>query len=179
MLSLKIVYRGGRPNLQTNFEARAHSLHNVGVIIQSSPRLIIRSFIWNDAGNWYGSWALGLTESSCSYNFANDSPCNISNYSLNSSAADEISGETVAIKLVTRVFEKIQFAKRALREITLLRHFSNHGNITGLIDVDAISPDFTEMYVNFILVRLTGFAHLYQLYIHGGMFVETTRRLIK
>jgi mitogen-activated protein kinase 7 len=67
---------------------------------------------------------------------------------LHSSAADEISGETVAIKLVTRVFEKIQFAKRALREITLLRHFSHHGNITGLIDVDAISPDFSEMYVS-------------------------------
>ncbi|KAF8159679.1 kinase-like domain-containing protein [Crassisporium funariophilum] len=68
-------------------------------------------------------------------------------YGVVISAADEISGETVAIKLVTRVFEKIQFAKRALREITLLRHFSNHGNITGLIDVDAISPDFTELYI--------------------------------
>jgi len=66
---------------------------------------------------------------------------------LTSSAADDISGETVAIKLVTRVFEKLQFAKRALREITLLRHFSHHSNITGLIDVDAISPDFSEMYV--------------------------------
>ena len=75
MLSLKIVCRGGMPSLQTNFETRAHSLRNVGAIIQSFPRLIIRSFIWNDAGNWYGSWALGLTESSCSYNFANDSPC--------------------------------------------------------------------------------------------------------
>lgn len=63
------------------------------------------------------------------------------------SAADEISGETVAIKLVTRVFEKIQLAKRALREITLLRHFSSHENITGLIDVDAISPDFNEIYI--------------------------------
>lgn len=62
-----------------------------------------------------------------------------------SSAADEISGETVAIKLVTRVFEKTQLAKRALREITLLRHFSGHENITGLIDVDAISPNFNEM----------------------------------
>lgn len=62
------------------------------------------------------------------------------------SAADEISGETVAIKLVTRVFDKIQLAKRALREITLLRHF-NHENITGLIDVDAISPDFNEIYI--------------------------------
>jgi len=66
---------------------------------------------------------------------------------LTSSAADDISGETVAIKLVTRIFEKLQFAKRALREITLLRHFSHHSNITGLIDVDAISPDFSEMYV--------------------------------
>jgi serine/threonine protein kinase len=63
------------------------------------------------------------------------------------SAADEISGETVAIKLVTRIFDKIQLAKRALREITLLRHFANHENITGLIDVDAISPDFNEMFV--------------------------------
>lgn len=61
------------------------------------------------------------------------------------SAADEISGETVAIKLVTRVFDKVQLAKRALREITLLRHFSGHENITGLIDVDAISPNFNEM----------------------------------
>ncbi|KAF9530353.1 kinase-like domain-containing protein [Crepidotus variabilis] len=68
-------------------------------------------------------------------------------YGVVISAADEISGETVAIKLVTRVFEKIQFAKRALREITLLRHFSHHSNITGLIDVDAISPDFSEMYI--------------------------------
>ncbi|KAF9245243.1 Pkinase-domain-containing protein [Melanogaster broomeanus] len=68
-------------------------------------------------------------------------------YGVVVSAADEISGETVAIKLVTRVFEKVQLAKRVLREITLLRHFANHENITGLIDVDAISPDFQEMYI--------------------------------
>lgn len=68
-------------------------------------------------------------------------------YGVVISAADEISGETVAIKMVTRVFDKVQLAKRALREITLLRHFSNHENITGLIDVDAISPDFNEIYI--------------------------------
>lgn len=62
---------------------------------------------------------------------------------LSSSAVDEISGEPVAIKLVTRVTQKVQLAKRALRELTLLRHFS-HENITGLIDVD-ISPNFDEM----------------------------------
>ncbi|KAL1686434.1 kinase-like protein, partial [Schizophyllum commune] len=68
-------------------------------------------------------------------------------YGVVISAADEISGETVAIKMVTRVFEKTQLAKRALREITLLRHFAGHENITGLIDVDAITPDFNELYV--------------------------------
>ena len=56
---------------------------------------------------------------------------------------DEITNETVAIKMVARVTQKIQLAKRALRELTLLRHFS-HENITGLIDVD-ISPDLDEM----------------------------------
>lgn len=62
-----------------------------------------------------------------------------------SSAADEISGETVAIKMVTRIFAKTSLAKRALRELTLLRHFSNHENITGLIDVDGIAESFNEM----------------------------------
>ncbi|KAI0954074.1 hypothetical protein AcV7_007412 [Taiwanofungus camphoratus] len=61
------------------------------------------------------------------------------------SAADEISGEPVAIKMVTRATEKVQLAKRALREITLLRHF-NHENITGLIDVDCTS-DLSEIYI--------------------------------
>lgn len=62
-----------------------------------------------------------------------------------SSAADEISGEPVAIKMVTRALEKVALAKRVLREITLLRHFA-HENITGLIDVDC-SPDLSEMHV--------------------------------
>ncbi|KAI0352367.1 kinase-like protein [Trametes cingulata] len=60
------------------------------------------------------------------------------------SAADEISGEPVAIKMVTRALEKVALAKRVLREITLLRHFA-HENITGLIDVDC-SPDLNEMH---------------------------------
>ena len=81
-----------------------------------------------------------------------------------SSAVDEISHETVAIKLVTRVFEKVQLAKRALREITLLRHFTHHENITGLIDVDAISPDFQEMCVT-SLSLLSSSAHSFHRYI--------------
>lgn len=89
-----------------------------------------------------GSGAYGVVMSVSPANIVNTTECQ-----TYSSAADEISGETVAIKLVTRVFDKIQLAKRALREITLLRHFSNHENITGLIDVDAISPEFNEIYI--------------------------------
>ncbi|KAF8587834.1 kinase-like protein, partial [Ramaria rubella] len=70
-------------------------------------------------------------------------------YGMVVSAEDKISGETVAIKMVTPVLDKLQLAKRALREITLLRHFSTRGheNITGLIDLDAIHPEFTEIYI--------------------------------
>lgn len=63
------------------------------------------------------------------------------------SAQDEISGEHIAIKQVERVFDKPSLAKRALREITLLRHFSDHENITGLIDMDATSSEFNEIYL--------------------------------
>ncbi|KAG8889605.1 hypothetical protein FRB98_003667 [Tulasnella sp. 332] len=62
-------------------------------------------------------------------------------------AQDAISGENVAIKLVTRIFDKKELAKRALREIVLLRHFNSHENITGLIDMDLLSPDFSEIYL--------------------------------
>ncbi|KAI0305810.1 kinase-like domain-containing protein [Multifurca ochricompacta] len=71
-------------------------------------------------------------------------------YGVVISAADEISGETVAIKMVTRVFAKTSLAKRALRELTLLRHFSNHENITGLIDVDGIAESFNEILLGWV-----------------------------
>ena len=45
------------------------------------------------------------------------------------SVQDEITGEILAVKMITRVLEKVQLAKRALREITLLRHFNNHENV--------------------------------------------------
>lgn len=92
-------------------------------------------------------WVLGRMGSSCAYRlffwFSLVSLSSEINLDCLRSAADEISGEPVAIKMVTRVFEKVQLAKRALREITLLRHFS-HENITGLIDVDC-SPNLDEM----------------------------------
>ncbi|KAL7411317.1 kinase-like domain-containing protein [Mrakia frigida] len=68
-------------------------------------------------------------------------------YGLVVSAQDDISGETIAIKMITRVFDKVILARRALREITLLRHFAAHENITGLIDLDIVHPEYNEIYM--------------------------------
>jgi mitogen-activated protein kinase 7 len=47
------------------------------------------------------------------------------------SAAKHIrSGRDVAIKKITKVFDKPILAKRALREIKLLRHFNGHENVS-------------------------------------------------
>lgn len=57
-------------------------------------------------------------------------------------------GQDVAIKKVLKVFEKSILAKRALREIKLLRHFNGHENITGLLDMDiADVTNFNEIYL--------------------------------
>ncbi|TPX47512.1 hypothetical protein SeMB42_g02268 [Synchytrium endobioticum] len=56
--------------------------------------------------------------------------------------------EEVAIKKVQRVFEKSILAKRALREIKLLRHFQNHENITSILDMDiADVNNYNEIYL--------------------------------
>ncbi|KAI9203306.1 kinase-like domain-containing protein [Polychytrium aggregatum] len=57
-------------------------------------------------------------------------------------------GQDVAIKKVTKVFDKPILAKRALREIKLLRHFNGHENITSIFDMEIINPnDFNEVYL--------------------------------
>ncbi|KAJ3303560.1 Mitogen-activated protein kinase [Kappamyces sp. JEL0829] len=44
-------------------------------------------------------------------------------------ARDKLSGREVAVKKVTKIFEKEIFAKRALRELKLLKHFNGHENV--------------------------------------------------
>jgi len=70
----------------------------------------------------------------------------------------------VAIKLET---EKTQLAKWALCEITLLRHFASHENITGLIDMNAIiSPDYQEICLPFTVYVRAMFTW-WQIHIRG------------
>jgi len=57
-------------------------------------------------------------------------------------------GQEVAIKKVTKIFDKPILAKRALRELKLLVHFNGHENITSIIDMDiANTDDYNEIYL--------------------------------
>ncbi|KAJ3065854.1 Mitogen-activated protein kinase [Podochytrium sp. JEL0797] len=69
-------------------------------------------------------------------------------YGVVCAAKNVATGQDVAIKKVLKVFEKSILAKRALREIKLLKHFNGHENITGLLDMDISDVEnFNEMYV--------------------------------
>ncbi|CDH56998.1 map kinase [Lichtheimia corymbifera JMRC:FSU:9682] len=69
-------------------------------------------------------------------------------YGVVCAAKDTESGEQVAIKKVCRIFEKNILAKRALREVKLLKHFNGHENITSVIDMDIVNlQDFNELYL--------------------------------
>lgn len=65
-----------------------------------------------------------------------------------SAARNTEKNEHVAIKKVTKVFDKNILAKRALREVKLLKHFNGHENITSILDMDIINVhDYNEIYL--------------------------------
>ncbi|GAA5999740.1 hypothetical protein JCM10207_005886 [Rhodosporidiobolus poonsookiae] len=69
-------------------------------------------------------------------------------YGVVCSARNRITGDNVAIKKVTKVFQKKILTKRALRELKLLHHFRGHKNITCLYDLDLVDPvGFDSVYL--------------------------------
>ncbi|GAA6055335.1 hypothetical protein JCM3770_005292 [Rhodotorula araucariae] len=69
-------------------------------------------------------------------------------YGVVCSARNKLTGDTVAIKKVTKVFHKKILTKRALRELKLLHHFRGHKNITCLYDLDLVDPvSFDSVYL--------------------------------
>ncbi|EPQ31257.1 uncharacterized protein PFL1_01442 [Pseudozyma flocculosa PF-1] len=60
---------------------------------------------------------------------------------------DEALDCNVAIKKVTRVFERDVLARRALREVAILRHIGMCDNVTALLDFDATFIEFSEIYL--------------------------------
>ncbi|KAJ3051864.1 Mitogen-activated protein kinase [Rhizophlyctis rosea] len=67
----------------------------------------------------------------------------------NREATDNDTGQPVAIKKVgSRNFTEQMLAKRALRELKLLRHLDGNDNITSFLDADTNDPNnFTELYL--------------------------------
>jgi len=69
-------------------------------------------------------------------------------YGIVCSAKNVKTGQSCAIKKVTKIFSKKILTKRALRELKLLHHFRNHKNITCLYDMDLIDVQhFNEVYL--------------------------------
>ncbi|KXN71419.1 Pkinase-domain-containing protein [Conidiobolus coronatus NRRL 28638] len=69
-------------------------------------------------------------------------------YGVVCAAKSVATGEEVAVKKVTKVFEKSLLTKRALREIKLLKHFNGHENITSILDLEIDDYNrFDEIYI--------------------------------
>ncbi|KAJ1565661.1 Mitogen-activated protein kinase, partial [Nowakowskiella sp. JEL0078] len=68
---------------------------------------------------------------------------------LNFSAAKSLQlKKDVAIKKVSKIFDKQILAKRALRELKLLKHLNGHENITGIYDMEIADFNaFNEIYL--------------------------------
>ena len=49
-----------------------------------------------------------------------------------SSAKDNLTGESVAVKKITNCFTNLTDTKRIIREVKLLRHLRGHENVKGL-----------------------------------------------
>lgn len=48
---------------------------------------------------------------------------------------------------MTRVFERDVLARRALREVAVLRHIGQSDNVTALLDFDTTFIEFNEIYL--------------------------------
>ncbi|EGF83788.1 hypothetical protein BATDEDRAFT_7947 [Batrachochytrium dendrobatidis JAM81] len=82
-------------------------------------------------------------------------------YGLVCAAKDRSTGVEVAIKRLSKIFEKPILAKRAIREIKLLRHFTGHENITSILDMEVTEQD--DQYEEIYLVQELMEADLHQI----------------
>lgn len=67
-------------------------------------------------------------------------------YGVVCAAKDNLTGEKVAIKKISKAFEHLKDTKRILREIKLLHHF-HHENIVSLKDMLMVSRNFEDVYI--------------------------------
>merc|ERR1712093_361820 len=102
-------------------------------------------------------------------------------YGLVCAAKNMETGDSVAIKKVTKIFTKKILTKRALREIKLLAHFRGHKNITCLYeelmeaDLHAIirsgQPLTDQHFQSFIYQTLCGLLYIHSASLEAGIHV--------
>jgi mitogen-activated protein kinase 1/3 len=82
--------------------------------------------------------------------YQNLKPIGDGSYGVVASAFDTKSGQMVAIKKIKNAFQDLVDAKRILRELKLLRHFSSHENIITILDIVTVPPyqeSFDDIYI--------------------------------
>ena len=82
--------------------------------------------------------------------YSNLRPIGDGAYGFVASAYDSRTKQKVAIKKIKDAFSDMVDAKRILRELKLLRHFSKHENIISIIDVMTVppyTPEFHDVYI--------------------------------
>eukprot|EP00605_Chrysophyceae_sp_TOSAG23-4_P002258 GSChrysophyteH1.ASY1.ANO1.2502.1 assembled CDS len=90
------------------------------------------------------SQQVGYNRFFCDRRYQNLRPIGDGSYGFVASGVDTKTGNKVAIKKIKDVFADVVDAKRILREIKLLRHFSRHENIITINDIFSVDPDSTK-----------------------------------
>jgi serine/threonine protein kinase len=87
------------------------------------------------------SQQVGYNRFFCDGRYRDLRPIGDGSYGFVASGVDTVTGNKVAIKKIKDVFLDVVDAKRILREIKLLKHFSSHENIITINDIFAVNPD--------------------------------------
>jgi serine/threonine protein kinase len=105
---------------------------------------------WYITNRKYHTESVGRTVYEIDVRYTNLKPVGSGSYGIVCSANDTLTGQKVAIKKISNVFEDLIDAKRILREIKLLRHLGDHENIIHILDIMTMPPnirDFTDLYI--------------------------------
>ena len=104
----------------------------------------------SNSNSQYHSVQVGYNRFYIDVRYKDLKPIGDGSYGFVASGTDTVTGEKVAIKKIKDTFIDVIDAKRILREIKLLRHFSSHENIISIFDLMSYPPNkphFDDVYI--------------------------------
>lgn len=104
----------------------------------------------NNSNDRYRTVQVGYNRFYIDQRYKDLKPIGDGSYGFVASGVDSVTGEKVAIKKIKDTFIDVVDAKRILREIKLLRHFSSHENIISIFDLMSCPPNkmhFDDIYI--------------------------------